>query len=80
MTAKKKHTPSVTSQAPAGPGTVLEAHNHGPTNYIEIQQNEVAVLQSIYMEDFEEVKVKPAAWSVSYRLIKFHVLVRLLDP
>lgn len=64
MAAKKKHTASVTPQAQAGPGTVSEAQNHGPTKYLEIQQNEVAVLQSIYIEDFEEVKVKAAAWSV----------------
>ena len=36
----------------------------GPTNYGEIQQNEVAALQSIYMEDFVEVKTRAAAWSV----------------
>ena len=66
MTAKKKHRVSVASQPLTVPGTVSEVYKQGPTNYIEIQQNEVAALQSIYMEDFEEVKIKAAAWSVSH--------------
>lgn len=65
MAAKKKN------QSSAVPGTVAGALNHGPTNYVEIQQNELAALHSIYMEDFEEVKVKAAAWSVSLQLIQF---------
>lgn len=36
----------------------------GTTNYAEIQKNEVEVLQSIYMEDFEQLETKPAAWNV----------------
>lgn len=35
------------------------------TNYAEIQQNEVEALRSIFMDDFEEVKTKSAAWNVS---------------
>ena len=34
------------------------------TNYAEIQENEIEVLRSIYMEDFMEVESKPAAWNV----------------
>jgi hypothetical protein len=34
------------------------------TNYDEIQKNEVDVLRSIYMDDFEEVAVKAGAWNV----------------
>ena len=66
MTAKKKNgkqdatvagSPVAQKKmAPVGPKT---------TNYVEIQQNEVSVLQSIYMEDYEEIKAKPAAWNVS---------------
>jgi hypothetical protein len=55
MTTKGKQGP---------PRTTPAALNHGPTDYAEIQQNEVAVLQSIYMEDFDAVKAKAAAWSV----------------
>lgn len=68
MTARKKHGPNMASkspQSPVGPATTPTASTQGPTDYVEIQQNEVAVLQSIYMEDFEEVKGKAAAWSVS---------------
>lgn len=60
MTTKGKH---------GAPKTTPAAFNQGPTDYAEIQQNEVAVLQSIYMEDFDEVKVKAAAWSVRLRSI-----------
>lgn len=55
MTAKKKL---------GQPRTTPTTFNQGPTDYAEIQQNELSVLQSIYMEDLEEVKVKAAAWSV----------------
>ena len=36
----------------------------GITNYTEIQENEVQVLQSIFMEDFVEEKAKTGAWNV----------------
>ena len=36
----------------------------GTTDYVEIQENEVQVLQSIFMEDFVEEKTKAAAWNV----------------
>ena len=42
---------------PTGPASIR-------TDYASIQQNEVAALQSIYMDDFKSVQVKPAAWSV----------------
>jgi hypothetical protein len=67
MTAKKKNAPNVVSMAsrsPVGPGVMLTTQNKGVTNYEEIQQNELAALQSIYMEEFEPAKVKAAAWSV----------------
>ncbi|ERF70092.1 hypothetical protein EPUS_00279 [Endocarpon pusillum Z07020] len=63
MTAKKKHGPNMVS--PVGSVGAATTHNQGPTDYVEIQQNEVAVLQSIYMEDFQEAQVKAAAWSKS---------------
>lgn len=34
------------------------------TDYEQIQQDEIAVLQSIFMEDFVEEKSKAAAWNV----------------
>ncbi|KAH0217725.1 hypothetical protein KCU90_g26049, partial [Aureobasidium melanogenum] len=38
---------------------------HGPhVNYAEVQAEEIDVLQAIYMEDYEEVKLK-SAWSKS---------------
>jgi RWD domain len=61
MTTKGKHGP---------PKSTPAAFNQGPTDYAEIQQNELAVLQSIYMEDFEEVKVKAAAWNVRLRIVE----------
>ncbi|KAL9616510.1 MAG: hypothetical protein Q9160_008626 [Pyrenula sp. 1 TL-2023] len=33
------------------------------TNYAEIQQNEVEAIRSIYMDDFDDVKTKSAAWN-----------------
>ena len=36
----------------------------GLTDYAEIQHNEVEALRSIYFDEFEDVAVKPAAWSV----------------
>jgi hypothetical protein len=70
MTAKKKHEFRDTNMAPVASrssvetGTMSPANKMAMTNYAEIQKNELAVLQSIYMEDFEEVQVKAAAWSV----------------
>lgn len=72
MTAKKKHAPNMVS--PVGLVAAATIHNQGPTDYVEIQQNEVAVLQSIYMEDFEEAQVKPAAWSVCAIYPRFSVM------
>lgn len=34
------------------------------TKYAEIQQDEIEVLQSIYMDDFEEKETKTGAWNV----------------
>ena len=34
------------------------------SKYAEIQQDEIEVLRSIYMEDFVEVKTKTGAWNV----------------
>lgn len=34
------------------------------TNYMEIQEDEIEALRSIYMEDFEEEEVKTGAWNV----------------
>ena len=34
------------------------------TNYDEIQQNELEVLRSIFMEDFVEEEMKTVAWNV----------------
>lgn len=73
MTATKKHGPNTAPKdikSPNEAATTFAAYSTGPTNYAEIQQNELAVLQSIYMDDFEGVKVKAAAWSVSYRVLK----------
>ena len=33
-------------------------------DYPEVQKDELEVLQSIYLEDFEEVQGKPSAWGV----------------
>lgn len=68
MAARKKHRPntgSTGSQSPDYLRTTPVKYNQGPTDYVEIQQNEIAVLRSIYMEDFEDVKIKAAAWSKS---------------
>lgn len=35
------------------------------TNYTEIQNDEIEVLRSIYMDDFVEEKPKAGAWNVS---------------
>ena len=40
------------------------AQTPSTTNYAEIQENELQVLRSIYMEDFEEDKTKAGAWNV----------------
>ena len=37
------------------------------TNYAEIQQNEIEVLRSIFMEDFVEKEGKTGAWNVGRR-------------
>ena len=34
------------------------------SKYAEIQQDEIEVLRSIYMEDFVEIKTKTGAWNV----------------
>lgn len=34
------------------------------TSYAEIQQDEIEVLRSIYMEDFVETETKTGAWNV----------------
>ena len=39
------------------------AQTPGTTNYAEIQENEVQVLQSIFMDDFAEQAVKTGAWN-----------------
>ena len=39
------------------------AQTPGTTNYAEIQENEVQVLQSIFMDDFTEQTVKTGAWN-----------------
>lgn len=36
------------------------------TNYAEIQNDEIEVLRSIYMDDFMEEKPKTAAWNVGF--------------
>lgn len=35
------------------------------TNYVEIQQDEMEALRSIYMDDFVEEEAKMGAWNVS---------------
>jgi hypothetical protein len=48
---------------------IVAAKSPGPAiDYNEVQQNEVEVLRSIYMEDFEEANNKTGAWHVSSRL------------
>ena len=34
------------------------------TDYLEIQENEINALRSIFMEDFVEEEVKTGAWNV----------------
>jgi len=34
------------------------------TNYSEIQQDEIEVLRSIYMDDFAEEEARTGAWNV----------------
>ena len=46
------------------------AQTPGTTNYVEIQSNEMQVLQSIFMEDFEEETTKAGAWNVGPSLVK----------
>lgn len=38
---------------------------HLITNYIEIQNDEIEALRSIYMGDFSEEKIRTGAWNVS---------------
>lgn len=45
--------------SPSGPAP---ASATGKTNYEELQQNEMMVLQSIYFEDFLQQKVPHSAW------------------
>lgn len=68
MTAKKKDPPKSPAALPKGCSkSSPDVHNGEPTNYREIQANELAALQSIYMADFEEVTLPAAAWSVCLR-------------
>ena len=46
------------------------AQTPSTTDYDEIQENEVQVLQSIFMEDFVEEKAKAGAWNVGSSLVK----------
>lgn len=50
------------------------------TNYAEIQQDELEVLRSIYMEDFEEEAVKTGAWNVCGSALEEHQLLCLSSP
>ena len=63
---ERKHgTPaSPVSRQVAVPGTDATA----VTNYEEIQKFEMEALQAIYMDDFKEIKMKPAAWNVSVEI------------
>ena len=70
MPLKKQHDarPALLKQeneSPAKAGPSLVAHKTALTNYAEAQQDELDALKSIYMDDFEEVKGKAAAWNVS---------------
>jgi hypothetical protein len=47
------------------------------TDYAEIQQNEIDVLRSIFMEDFVEEEVKPGAWNVCCKSLKSKVHLAL---
>lgn len=38
------------------------------TNYMEIQNDEIEALRSIFMEDFEEEEMKTGAWNVGNRI------------
>lgn len=42
-----------------------------PTNYAEIQQDEIEVLRAIYMENFTEEEAKTGAWNVRTHLSSF---------
>ena len=46
------------------------AQTPSTTNYAEIQENEVQVLQSIFMEDFIEEEAKAGAWNVGQGLLE----------
>lgn len=48
----------------SGSAEVRDSQASLTTNYTEIQLNELEALRSIYPEEFEEVKGKPAAWNV----------------
>ncbi len=47
------------------------------TNYAEIQNDEIEVLRSIYMDDFAEEKSKTGAWNVRDLLSAALVVLRL---
>ncbi|KAG9759403.1 hypothetical protein KCU73_g3403, partial [Aureobasidium melanogenum] len=58
-TKNRKHNEPTASKPPASNPP------DGPhVNYAEVQADEIDVLQAIYMEDYEEVKLK-SAWSKS---------------
>ena len=44
------------------------------TNYVEIQQNEIDALQSIFMEDFVEDETKAGPWNVGCNTSKGRIL------
>lgn len=59
QTRNNGNNTAVSQPAPSGPGS---ASSHITTNYDELQQNEMMVLQSIYFDDFFEQKVTQSAW------------------
>ncbi len=70
MPPKKQHETRPTqhkqeNEPPAKAAQSLADYTVGLTNYAEVQQDELDALKSIYMDDFEEVKAKAAAWNVS---------------
>ena len=52
------------TQQPTTVAASPTAPTMGLTNYAEAQQEELEVLRSIYMDDFEEIERKQAAWNV----------------
>ena len=68
MPPKQQHDIKTTSPAvatnPQAVAAATKALSTGLTNYAQIQQDELEVLKSIYMDELEQIRTGQAAWNV----------------